>query len=106
MTADFVAACTALLSRQDFMLELTQNQGRVGEVLQEGQKAIRGAGVSPQEKEEIKVQMDLLNTRWESLRHSAMDLQTRWVPSTLLLPSERAHSRRSIRLRWVGFVKI
>lgn len=59
------------------MLELTRNQGRVGEVLQEGQRVIREAGISAQEKEEIKVQMALLNTRWESLRHSAMDMQTK-----------------------------
>ncbi|EEC01018.1 dystrophin, putative [Ixodes scapularis] len=81
-------------AHEDFMLELTQNQGRVGEVLQEGQKAIRGAGVSPQEREEIKVQIDLLNTRWESLRHSAMDLQTRLHEALMKMQQQQQNSLR------------
>uniref|UniRef100_A0A131XXJ0 Protein detached n=2 Tax=Ixodes ricinus TaxID=34613 RepID=A0A131XXJ0_IXORI len=81
-------------AHEDFMLELTQNQGRVGEVLQEGQKAIRGAGVSAQEREEIKVQMDLLNTRWESLRHSAMDMQTRLHEALMKMQQQQQNSLR------------
>ncbi|CAN7989457.1 unnamed protein product [Ixodes hexagonus] len=81
-------------THEDFMLELTQNQGRVGEVLQEGQKAIRGAGISVQEKEEIKVQMDLLNTRWESLRHSAMDMQTKLHEALMKMQQQQQNSLR------------
>ncbi|KAL1435841.1 hypothetical protein MTO96_010614 [Rhipicephalus appendiculatus] len=79
---------------EDFMLELTRNQGRVGEVLQEGQRVIREAGISAQEKEEIKVQMALLNTRWESLRHSAMDMQTKLQEALMKLQKQQQNALR------------
>ncbi|XP_037578037.1 utrophin-like isoform X3 [Dermacentor silvarum] len=81
-------------THEDFMLELTRNQGRVGEVLQEGQRVIRGAGISAQEKEEIKVQMALLNTRWESLRHSAMDMQTKLQEALMKLQQQQQNALR------------
>ncbi|KAL3212838.1 hypothetical protein MRX96_007875 [Rhipicephalus microplus] len=81
-------------THEDFMLELTRNQGRVGEVLQEGQRVIREAGISAQEKEEIKVQMALLNTRWESLRHSAMDMQTKLQEALMKLQKQQQNALR------------
>ncbi|XP_075552995.1 dystrophin isoform X4 [Dermacentor variabilis] len=81
-------------THEAFMLELTRNQGRVGEVLQEGQRVIRGAGISAQEKEEIKVQMALLNTRWESLRHSAMDMQTKLQEALMKLQQQQQNALR------------
>lgn len=76
------------------MLELTQNQGRVGEVLQEGQKVIRESGISSQEKEEVKVQMALLNSRWESLRHSAMDMQTKLHEALMKMQQQQQNALR------------
>ncbi|XP_077541931.1 dystrophin isoform X3 [Haemaphysalis longicornis] len=81
-------------THEEFMLELTQNQGRVGEVLQEGQRVMRETGISAQEKEEVKVQMALLNTRWEGLRHSAMDLQTRIQEALMKLQQQQQNALR------------
>ena len=62
---------------QDFMLELTQHQSRVGNVLQEGNMLIAGGKVAGLEEEDIRSQMALLNNQWEELRVKAMDRQTR-----------------------------
>lgn len=52
------------------MLSLTDHQGDVGEVLQEGSKLLQEAKLPPHEIEEVRTQMKLLNTKWEDLRVS------------------------------------
>lgn len=59
------------------MMQLTQHQGRVGNVLQEGNQLMQQSRLSEVEEEEIRVQMGLLNNRWEDLRVKAMDRQTK-----------------------------
>jgi len=59
------------------MLSLTEHQGDVGEVLQEGSKILTEAKLPLSEIEEVRVQMKLLNTKWEDLRVKAMDRQNR-----------------------------
>ena len=64
---------------QEFMLRLTQHQGKVGNVLQEGNQLLSAGNVklSKAEETEIRAQMALLNNRWEELRVRAMDRQAR-----------------------------
>lgn len=60
-----------------FMLSLTDHQGDVGEVLQEGSRLLQEAKLPAHEIEEVRVQMKLLNTKWEDLRVKAMDRQNK-----------------------------
>ena len=57
------------------MLSLTEHQGDVGEVLSEGSRLLQEAKMPANEIEEVRVQMKLLNTKWEDLRLKAMDRQ-------------------------------
>lgn len=61
------------------MLSLTDHQGDVGEVLQEGSRLLQEAKLPAHEIEEVRVQMKLLNTKWEDLRVKAMDRQNKSV---------------------------
>ncbi|CAL8109930.1 unnamed protein product [Orchesella dallaii] len=62
---------------EKFMLSLTDHQGDVGEVLQEGSRLLQEAKLPAHEIEEVRVQMKLLNTKWEDLRVKAMDRQNK-----------------------------
>ena len=59
------------------MMQLTKHQSRVGSVLQEGNFLIVEGKVTEDEENEIRLQMSLLNSRWEDLRVKAMDRQTK-----------------------------
>ncbi|KAK7483287.1 hypothetical protein BaRGS_00025454, partial [Batillaria attramentaria] len=61
----------------EFMLELTQHQDSIGAVLRDGNELITEGRVTPEEEHEIRVQMGLLNNRWEDLRVKALDRQAR-----------------------------
>ncbi|XP_067142933.1 dystrophin isoform X3 [Centruroides vittatus] len=62
---------------EEFMLELTQYQIGIGEVLQKGNTLVSQGKVSFDEQEEIQMQIELLNSRWEDLRLKAMDRQSK-----------------------------
>lgn len=62
---------------EEFMLELTQYQIGIGEVLQKGNTLVNQGKVSFDEQEEIQMQIELLNSRWEDLRLKAMDRQSK-----------------------------
>ncbi|KAI4880329.1 hypothetical protein NFI96_022636, partial [Prochilodus magdalenae] len=64
-------------THEAFMMELTAHQSSVGNVLQAGNQLIAQGNLSEDEEEEIRVQMSLLNSRWESLRVASMDRQAR-----------------------------
>ncbi|KAK8719740.1 hypothetical protein OTU49_013814, partial [Cherax quadricarinatus] len=61
---------------EELMLELTSKQGGIGDVLGEGSRLMREGVMEEEEEEEVRVQMKLLNTRWEELRVKAMDRQS------------------------------
>lgn len=69
----------AISALQKFMLSLTDHQGDVGEVLQEGSRLLQEAKLPGGEIEEVRSQMKLLNTKWEDLRVKAMDRQNKYV---------------------------
>ncbi|KAG6458770.1 hypothetical protein O3G_MSEX011047, partial [Manduca sexta] len=58
-----------------FLLELSERQARVGAVLEEGARLVLDAGLSRDEAAEVRLQVRLLNQRWEQLRARAMDAQ-------------------------------
>ncbi|XP_074915962.1 dystrophin-like isoform X5 [Chelonoidis abingdonii] len=63
-------------THEGFMMELTAHQGRVGNVLQVGSQLIAVGKLSEDEENEIQEQMNLLNSRWESLRVASMEKQS------------------------------
>ena len=63
---------------QDFMMDLTNHQANVGGVLEFGNQLISEGLVSEKEENEIRDQMMSLNDRWEALRISAMERQSRY----------------------------
>ncbi|XP_077408097.1 utrophin isoform X3 [Vanacampus margaritifer] len=64
-------------THEDFMMELTAHQSSVGNVLQAGNQLIAQGSLSGEVEDEIREQMSLLNSRWESLRVASMDRQAR-----------------------------
>ncbi|KAL3882693.1 hypothetical protein ACJMK2_029006, partial [Sinanodonta woodiana] len=61
---------------EDFMLELTKHQDSIGNVLREGNDLIAEGKVTADEENEIRIQMSLLNNRWEDLRLKALSRQS------------------------------
>ena len=70
---------TFFFQYQEFLLELTSQQGSVGAVLQEGTRLLKEGQMSNEEADEIRIQMRLLNSRWDQLRTKAMDRQARYL---------------------------
>lgn len=68
-----------VLSFQEFMLELTKHQDSIGNVVKEGNDLITEGKVTAEEENEIRVQMGLLNNRWEELRLKMIERQSKWV---------------------------
>ncbi|XP_063809546.1 dystrophin isoform X5 [Pseudophryne corroboree] len=63
-------------THEGIMMELTSHQGNVGEVLQAGSHLLAVGRLSDDEENEIQEQMNLLNSRWESLRLASMERQS------------------------------
>ncbi|XP_071606699.1 dystrophin isoform X11 [Heliangelus exortis] len=63
-------------THEGFMMELTAHQGCVGNVLQVGSQLLAIGKLSDDEENEIQEQMNLLNSRWESLRVASMEKQS------------------------------
>nr|XP_013817322.1 PREDICTED: dystrophin isoform X6 [Apteryx mantelli mantelli] len=63
-------------AHEGFMMELTAHQGHVGNVLQVGSQLLALGKLSDDEENEIQEQMNLLNSRWESLRVASMEKQS------------------------------
>ena len=61
-----------------FMINLTQDQNQIGDVLQQGNLLLTSVDIhlSQNEENEIKEQMKIINRRWESLRSKSLDRQT------------------------------
>jgi len=59
------------------MLDLTRHQDSVGAVLRDGNDLIVEGKVRAEEEQEIRVQMGLLNNRWEELRLKALERQSK-----------------------------
>ncbi|XP_039770096.1 dystrophin isoform X4 [Ornithorhynchus anatinus] len=62
-------------THEGYMMDLTARQGRVGHVLQVGSRLVAAGKLSEEEESEIQEQMNLLNSRWETLRVASMEKQ-------------------------------
>lgn len=62
---------------ETFLMELSGHQDGVGAVLEEGARLLADGGLHKDEEDEVRVQMQLLNSRWEGLRTHAMERQSR-----------------------------
>ncbi|XP_068223554.1 microtubule-actin cross-linking factor 1-like [Palaemon carinicauda] len=82
---------------EDLMLELTSKQGGIGDVLGEGSRLLREGVMEEEEEDEVRVQMKLLNTRWEELRVKAMDRQSKLHEKLMALQHNQLDSLK----RWL-----
>ncbi|XP_036396175.1 dystrophin isoform X3 [Megalops cyprinoides] len=64
-------------THEGYMVELTSQQGSVGKVLQMGSTLLAEGRLTEDEENEVREQMNLLNTRWEHLRVASMERQSR-----------------------------
>ncbi|KAK3510935.1 hypothetical protein QTP70_027830, partial [Hemibagrus guttatus] len=62
---------------EGYMIELTSHQGSVGNVLKAGSILLAEGQMTEDEENEIREQMNLLNSRWEHLRVASMERQSR-----------------------------
>ncbi|XP_065223372.1 dystrophin, isoforms A/C/F/G/H-like isoform X12 [Planococcus citri] len=62
---------------EKFLMELSGHQEGVGAVLEEGARLLLEGTLSSEESDEVRLQMKLLNSRWETLRVNAMEKQAR-----------------------------
>lgn len=78
---DLAEAKAEFQAHEEFMMKLAEYQEYVGGALEEGARLlsepIENTGLSVEDQSEIKQQMLLLNERWELLRVSALDVQSR-----------------------------
>ncbi|XP_033212090.1 dystrophin, isoforms A/C/F/G/H isoform X2 [Belonocnema kinseyi] len=62
---------------ETFLMELSGHRDGVGAVLEEGARLLADGGLQKDEEHEVRVQMSLLNSRWEGLRMRAMERQAK-----------------------------
>lgn len=62
---------------KNFLIELSHHQEGVGSILEEGARMLADGGLTEEEEQEVRIQMELLNSRWEKLRITAMERQTK-----------------------------
>ena len=70
------------------MVQLTQHQNDIGQMLQRGNQLVSRHQLSDTEERQIEAQMRLLNQQWEELRIDAMARQTRWFYKYFILKSK------------------
>lgn len=58
---------------------MSHHQEGVGSILEEGARMLADGGLTEEEEQEVRIQMELLNSRWEKLRITAMERQTKLV---------------------------
>lgn len=61
---------------ETFLMELSGHHDAVSAVMEEGARLLADGGLQKDEEHEVRVQMSLLNARWEGLRLRAMDRQS------------------------------
>lgn len=54
-------------------------------MLEEGTRMLADGGLTEEEEQEVRIQMTLLNSRWEKLRIIAMERQSKYVFKCLYL---------------------
>lgn len=82
-------------THEEFMMDLTQYQVKIGETLTEGQDLVKSGNCTEEEREEISRQMSLLNTRWDQLRVKAMDRQSNLHEALMTLQKKQLDGLRT-----------
>ncbi|XP_059471691.1 dystrophin, isoforms A/C/F/G/H isoform X3 [Neocloeon triangulifer] len=82
-------------SHEAFLQQLADHQSSVGAVLTEGARLIQEGILQPDEEAEIKIQIRLLNSRWEALRLKAMKIQTETHETLMKAQQNQLDSLRS-----------
>ncbi|CAG2110939.1 unnamed protein product [Medioppia subpectinata] len=77
-----------------FMIELSHYQQKIEEMFSEGQQLIRSDVCDSDERDEISLQMELLNARWDQLRFKAMERQQQLNDSLMNLQQKQLDSLR------------
>ncbi|CAG2163773.1 unnamed protein product [Oppiella nova] len=77
-----------------FMIELSHYQQKIEEMFIEGRQLIRSNACDSDERDEISLQMDLLNARWDQLRIKAMDRQQQLNDSLMSLQQTQLDALR------------
>lgn len=75
------------------MVELTSRQGSIGRVLRAGAALLSEGNLREEEDSEVREQMNLLNSRWEHLRVTSMERQSRCVHAPAMGRSPAGVSR-------------
>lgn len=73
---DLVLARNSFEEYHQFLLEIGKFQGKITDVLLEGQTIIAFGDLSREEENEVKLQVELLESRWDQLRLTAMKKQS------------------------------
>ncbi|KAK6631706.1 hypothetical protein RUM43_013770 [Polyplax serrata] len=73
---DLVLARNNFEEYHQFLLEIGKFQGKITDVLLEGQTIIAFGDLSREEENEVKLQVELLESRWDQLRLTAMKKQS------------------------------
>lgn len=82
-------------THEGFMIELTNYQSKIGELLNEGQALIESNICSHDEQLEVQQQKELLNSKWEALRTKAMEKQTHLHEVLMLLQQKQLDNLRA-----------
>ncbi|XP_066905843.1 dystrophin, isoforms A/C/F/G/H isoform X1 [Halyomorpha halys] len=77
-----------------FINDLYRHREGVGAVLEEGVRMLNEGGLTRDEEEEVRIQMKLLNSRWETLRVNAIQKQSRIYDAVGSLQDEKVNSLR------------
>ncbi|XP_024083561.1 dystrophin-like isoform X3 [Cimex lectularius] len=72
-------------NHEAFISELYKHRDGVSAVLKEGVRMLGEGGLTREEEEEVRVQMRLLNSRWETLRLNAIQKQSRIYEAVMTL---------------------
>ncbi|XP_044016172.1 dystrophin, isoforms A/C/F/G/H-like isoform X2 [Aphidius gifuensis] len=80
---------------ETFMIELSGHQNGVGVVLSEGERLLADGGLQKDEEDEVRVQMSLLNTRWDGLRTKAMERQSKIQQILMDMQQEQLNSLKN-----------
>ncbi|KAL1131833.1 hypothetical protein AAG570_011445, partial [Ranatra chinensis] len=81
-------------NHESFISELYRHREGVGAVLEEGVRMLTEGGLSRDEEEEVRLQMRLLNSRWETLRINAIQKQSKIYDAVMTLQDREVESLR------------
>lgn len=85
LETEFEAIKEMFDEHEDFMLELTEYQSKISDLLNEGQVLIDSSFCSNEEKNEVRAQRELLGSKWENLRSKSTEKQTQLHQTIMLL---------------------